>query len=333
MLNNKVSIIIPVYNAEMFLKDCVDSIINQTYEDIEILLINDGSTDKTGNMCEEYAKKDQRIVVIHKENGGVSSARNVGINKSSGNYIMFVDSDDWIENDTIHFLVNIQEKNDYDIIMFGAYHENLVLNTIQKSNCKSRILDYNSEVKKILPILIKTEQINPLWNKMYRSDIIKTNNITFEETINIAEDALFNYRFFLKINTCYILDECFYHYMIRNIESLTQRYNPRKYNMLIWVNDYMQQELQKYTECNEVIKALKHIRVKNIYSCFLDLCNGKKKLAFKDKKRIIKDIITKETDWSKYHSDNLLYKLLIVVILTRNTYLIYTTTYLISKIR
>ena len=92
-----ISIIVPVYNVEEYLKECIDSIINQTYKRIEIILVDDGSTDKSGKICDDYAKIDKRIKVVHKENGGLSDARNVGISVSSGKYIAFVDSDDWVE--------------------------------------------------------------------------------------------------------------------------------------------------------------------------------------------------------------------------------------------
>lgn len=132
-MNNKVSIIIPVYNAEKHISKCIESLTNQTYKEIQIILINDGSTDKSGQICEAYAEKDNRIIVIHKENGGVSSARNIGLENSTGYYIMFVDSDDWIEEDAIKRLMQVQNKYSYDLIMFGYYRENVINETIDLS--------------------------------------------------------------------------------------------------------------------------------------------------------------------------------------------------------
>ena len=117
MKKHLVSIVVPVYNVEKYLKRCVDSIINQSYNNIEILLVDDGSTDSSGKICDDYLKKDSRIKVIHKQNGGLSDARNFGIDKSTGDYLSFIDSDDWIEKDMIMNLFNsiINEKSDISI--------------------------------------------------------------------------------------------------------------------------------------------------------------------------------------------------------------------------
>lgn len=113
---NKISIIVPIYKVEIYLRKCVDSIVNQTYKNIEILLIDDGSPDNCGIICDEYAKKDERIKVIHKKNGGLSDARNYGIEASSGDYIMFVDSDDYISKDMCEILLKKALENNADIV-------------------------------------------------------------------------------------------------------------------------------------------------------------------------------------------------------------------------
>lgn len=111
-MNNLISVIVPVYKVEKYIKKCIESIINQTYENLEIILVDDGSPDNCGKICDEYAKKDKRIKVIHKENGGVSSARNLGLEKSNGQYITFIDSDDWIEEEYCEILLTtLKEQN------------------------------------------------------------------------------------------------------------------------------------------------------------------------------------------------------------------------------
>ena len=110
-----ISVIVPVYNVENYLKRCLDSIINQTYQNIEIILIDDGSTDNSGNLCEDYKKIDNRIKVVHKTNGGLSDARNTGIKKAKGKYITFVDSDDYVEYDYVEYLYNLIKKYDTNI--------------------------------------------------------------------------------------------------------------------------------------------------------------------------------------------------------------------------
>ena len=121
-MKTKVSVIIPVYNVEKYLNRCVDSVLNQTYKNLEIILVDDGSLDKSPQICEEYASKDSRVKVIHKKNGGLSSARNAALNsKLRGDYVTFVDSDDWIENDTIDYCLRILEQTKADVIQYNLF--------------------------------------------------------------------------------------------------------------------------------------------------------------------------------------------------------------------
>ncbi|WDC85910.1 glycosyltransferase [Caloramator sp. mosi_1] len=135
---------------------------------------------------------------MNKENGGVSSARNKGLELSTGDFIMFVDSDDWIEKDTISNLMKIQANNNYDVILFGVYIENTIFKKTTVSKFKKQSFNDKEQIKQILPNLIKQEIINSPWNKIYKASIIKQNNISFNESISIGEDALFNYEIFLK---------------------------------------------------------------------------------------------------------------------------------------
>lgn len=141
--NSLISVIVPIYNAEQYLEKCIDSIINQTYTNFEIILVNDGSTDNSGSICDEYAKKDSRIRVIHKENGGLSSARNVGLDNANGEYVSFVDSDDWIEQDMLETLYNSCEENNAEISCGGRYDvypKSTIVGLCPKnSECISRI--------------------------------------------------------------------------------------------------------------------------------------------------------------------------------------------------
>lgn len=121
MNNPKISVIVPVYNAEKYLHRCIDSILNQTFPDFELLLIDDGSKDQSGEICDEYAKKDSRVKVFHKENGGVSSARNVGIDNAVGEYICFCDSDDWVEKTWLLSFFERMCDNDMLITSFNIY--------------------------------------------------------------------------------------------------------------------------------------------------------------------------------------------------------------------
>ena len=178
-----ISVIVPIYKAEKYIYNSIDSIINQPFTDFELILVDDGSPDNCGTICDEYAKNDKRIKVIHKKNGGVSSARNIGIEKSSGKWICFVDSDDYLQPG---FLMNPNEyKEDLIIQSYQVFgDENRVIRyenkTITENNLKDCIKDHVDELIYRVP-----------WGKLFKSNIIKDNNIRFHTDIHIGEDTLF----------------------------------------------------------------------------------------------------------------------------------------------
>ena len=167
-----ISVVVPVYNVEKYIDKCINSIINQTYKNLEIILVDDGSPDNCGNICDEYAKKDNRIIVIHKENGGVSSARNIGIKNAKGKWITFVDSDDWIENDYVEKLSKIGIQNKAEVVLCG--YNRINNNDKQPINAIGEIKKYNS-----FEYLIKT--LNPQTGfgfchmKLIKKEIIERN--------------------------------------------------------------------------------------------------------------------------------------------------------------
>ena len=173
MIQNMVSIIVPVYKSEMFLEKCIDSILSQTYKNIELILVNDGSPDNSGKICDRYAKEDNRVIVIHKENGGTCSARNVGLENVNGEYLMFVDGDDWLALDCIEYLVRILKEEDADMSMTDCVFT--TRNLQQNSNDWVRKLTSEQALCEIL--YVKTP-VGP-WNKLYSTKVIKENELTF----------------------------------------------------------------------------------------------------------------------------------------------------------
>lgn len=170
----KVSIIVAFYKSEPFIKKCIESIINQTYKNIEIILVNDGSPDNCGKICDEYANKDSRIVVIHKKNGGACEARNYGIDRTTGEYIVIVDGDDWLSNDYVEYMLNLVKEENCDM----ALSDSIFTTRDQKQN--------ENDYKKIwtpeeaaCQIIYPNFPIGP-WNKIYRTSLIKNNNIRFD---------------------------------------------------------------------------------------------------------------------------------------------------------
>ena len=198
-LEKKVSIIIPIYNSEKYISKCLDSVINQTYKNIEILLINDGSKDSSINIIKEYAKKDKRIVVIDKENEGVSKTRNLGIKKSTGDYIMFIDNDDYIDKTYVETYV---KNSNYDIVI-GSYKRTDINDKILfKYN-----LDENSDWSKYVVLAP--------WAKLYKKDFLINNNIEFLD-YGIGEDVYFNLLCYSKTNSIKIINDFKYNWFYNN---------------------------------------------------------------------------------------------------------------------
>ena len=200
-MNNLISIIIPIYNVEQVLKRCIDSVINQTYKNLEIILVDDGSTDNSGKICDEYVLKDKRIKVIHKENGGVSSARNAGLDVVTGEYIGFVDSDDYIERDMYEFLFNLIEKN--DIASCNIFYDK---NVYYKGKTTKSFIGMDA----FKACLNNKNMFVSVWNKLYRNNIIA--NIRFL-LISMSEDLFFLYTIFSNNNSMIVSNVPKYHYV------------------------------------------------------------------------------------------------------------------------
>lgn len=170
----KVSIIVPIYKSEAFLPKLVDSVLNQTYSDLELILVDDGSPDKSGEMCDAYAQKDGRVKVVHKENGGTCSARNEGLKHVTGDYLMFADGDDWLADDCVEYLVNLMEKNDADMSMTDCV---FVTPNVSSQNKRDKISVLAPEDAACVILYVKTP-VGP-WNKLYKTEIVKKNELAF----------------------------------------------------------------------------------------------------------------------------------------------------------
>lgn len=231
--NMMISIIIPVYNVEKYLKTCIDSVLNQTYSNLEVLLIDDGSTDHSGLICDSYEKQDSRVRVFHKKNGGVSSSRNFGLDKAEGEWIFFVDSDDWIAHRTVEFAVN-QMSDKQDICFIGYKEtdktENLkdfepseliiknierkdflelefhILNRDRKAVCDRRIIKFSSPCR------------------FYRREVLQKYRIRFLEDLVNGEDGLFNMEVFRHARNGVAIENALYYYRQRG-ESVTHKYS------------------------------------------------------------------------------------------------------------
>lgn len=237
MGNVKISVIIPVYNVENYLKKCVDSIINQTLKDLEIILVNNGSTDTSGLICDNYSKVDNRVVVIKQDNLGPSGGRNTGISVASGEYIMFVDSDDWIEPETCETAYQLAIKNDADFIFWSYYNESSIGTKIKNIYIDKQIVYNADEVKAQLlsGVLGLTEEklkhpekldaLVPVWARLYKTSIIKENNIAFIDLNLIpSECQQFNFDYLMYSTKSIYINKAMYHYRRNSISSFTKGY-------------------------------------------------------------------------------------------------------------
>ena len=215
MKKGTVSVIVPVFNTEKYLACCLDSICKQSYADLQIILINDGSTDGSMRICEEYAKKDSRITLLSQKNAGVSSARNAGLGVAVGHYLCFVDSDDYLEIDAINTLVSSQIHEDLIVSRFSTVDENGSIESESKK-FDSFTTDSDSMIKYVLNPTIEYEYQGYLWNKLYLNEIIQKNCIRFDESISYNEDRLFLINYLLSSKKVRFISDKTYKYRQRS---------------------------------------------------------------------------------------------------------------------
>lgn len=288
-MKDLISIIVPIYNVEKYLNKCIESIVNQTYENIEIILIDDGSNDNSGIICDEYAKKDNRIIVVHKENGGVSSARNKGLKIAKGEWISFVDADDWIEQIFCQTLLNKVTQEQADIALCG--YNRITDNQIEKINANNQEVFLNSN-----EYLVKS--LNPQTGfgfchmKLIKKEVLKS--ISFNERIEVGEDALFNIQLSTYIKKAVFLKQPLYNYRINN-QSVVKKYDENYANKYLKsmkiIEEYIWQEYNEENEENIEIKqnyynfVAYHIMLIIVNYCYHPdnkMCNAQRKNMLKE---------------------------------------------------
>lgn len=226
----KVSVVVPVYNTERYLGYSINSILSQTYTEIEVILINDGSTDNSLKICNNYAHIDPRVKVVDIKNGGVGHARNIGIENASGYYLQFVDSDDVIAPDMIETFVHAIELYSKDIVFCGMKIVTLEDNNPEDiKECTSEgigrecVLDRDVFFENMACLLWKTAMLEGPCNRLYKMDIVKKNQLKFPEDISLGEDFLFNMDYYEKCNGAVLLEQKLYYYLQVNNQALTKK--------------------------------------------------------------------------------------------------------------
>jgi glycosyltransferase involved in cell wall biosynthesis len=236
-----ISIIVPLYKSELFIDRLYNSLSTQTYSNLEIIFVNDGSPDNSGAICDEFAKRDKRVKVLHQENKGAAAAVGNGTEISSGDFIMFLDADDWIEQNTCELSIKIAQEFDVDMVFWLNIKEYASKSVYYKSFFeRSKLFDENEInflrrrmiglIGEELKYPMTTDAFNAGWGKLYRADAIKDNNVKWTDTMKVgSSDVLFNTQLMPFIKRAYYLDKHLHHYYKVNPNSLTRTYNGTLY--------------------------------------------------------------------------------------------------------
>ena len=228
-----ISVIMPVYNVEKYLHKSVTSVLNQSFEDFELILVDDGSYDESPTICDYYAARDNRVRVIHKENGGLSSARNVGIEHASGIYALFLDSDDDFECDTLEKCWATMKDNNYDMLIFGyivIVESNYGKQKSRPVSHKNAVYSSQIEIQKHFFELSHNGLFNFAWGKCYRIELIRKNNVISESFFDKTnEDTVFLLKLFPYLNSIAVIDSILQNYHIREGQSVTKSFVPQRY--------------------------------------------------------------------------------------------------------
>ena len=270
----RVSIVVPIYNAEKYIGPCLESIIQQTYSHWEVLLINDGSSDASGEICEKYAQTDNRIKVFHRNNHGVSATRNYGIEHATGKYVMFIDSDDTIEKNTLSDNVAKMEASDADVLIYG---------------CRYHILDENRTIDKPLPEeflgskkeffdkwyvpLLQMESLNPPWNKLIRREVLEKHGIRFNEAFSICEDMAFTVELLDKCDSVFLNKGMYYNYNIKSTGSLVFKFHHNYFDALSYFFNKSMEYCQEFEENGGQKITLKTIYANLAIMHLKQICN------------------------------------------------------------
>lgn len=293
MKTPEISIIVPVYQVEKYLPRCLNSILMQTFADFELILVDDGSTDNSGVICDIYAEKDKRIRVFHQQNTGVSSARNVGIDVAQGKYIGFVDADDWVDTEMLKELHDVINNNKCEMIIFDPY--------VYKGDINSVIIDslpsYSSS-QCIYKNNIIPEQLRYLagtvWRCLYSADLINANKIRFNCSLPLSEDRIFNITAMGCSENIYYLRKPLYHYWIYKNSSVS-KYRENLFDIVLYTQKIMSEVLLKYWDKNYILYYEEVNLCNGALLCVYNAFSKYSTLSFYKRFHIVKSIVDNQT--------------------------------------
>lgn len=289
----KISVIVPVYNTENYIGRCIESILNQSFSNFELILINDGSTDRSSEIIKSY--DDNRIVFIDNNNNGVSETRNIGIKAAKGEYIQFVDSDDFIDKDMLKDTLKLLEDSNADCVMTGLH---LDIEQDSKISTSTQTFEYfEAENKKDIALNVLARMggtyINSPINKLYKRNIIIENNIFMDKSIDLGEDFLFNLIYLKYCNKVIFSDKCYYHYWMKIENNLTFKFRKNKLDLMYLMYKKSEEYFKLSRLSKDEYRDLNNLFIKWMYSCFIDLHNSGCNLTYKEKIKYLKEAIVK----------------------------------------
>ena len=293
-----ISIIMPVYKSEKYIVKCVESVIAQTFTDFELLLVDDCSPDNSGKICDEFAKKDSRIKVIHiPENGGVSNARNTAMNMVNGEYLCFLDSDDYFDNNMLEVLAESVKKNPCQVVIFGLveeyYDEKDQLVNTKTVTYKDKIIKDQKTLRNEIPSLDLVDLYGYPCNKMYNIRYLKETKAVFPR-MKFNEDIIFNIDFFMDAETCNILDFAPYHY-VKHTGSKTGSFIPTYYEDIMVKIDRMYSQFEYWKMLDEETSNFLSLRyTRYLFSALERNCDKKSDMSHKQRKEFVKNVFSSE---------------------------------------
>lgn len=338
MADVKVSVIMPVYGVEKYVGKAIESIQAQTLKDFEFLIVDDGTKDHSGTICDEYAANDPRITVIHKENGGAPSARNAAMDIAKGKYYYFMDSDDWAEPTMLEDMVALAEKTDAQLVVTGYYIDTYYSDTAyytQEQTQPDALYESKEAFRHAAYALFDANLLYTPWNKLYRGDYLRENNLRFSNTF--WDDFPFNLSVIRDIERVAVSSEKYYHFMRARAESETAKYHANMYEKREEEHRWMV-ELYDYWDVHDEasIEFVARRYIERVIGCIENVANPACSLSRKEKHAEIRRIITSKTVRTQLplmKARSKYMKLMLVPIRMKNAALTYQEGVVISSIR
>lgn len=296
MSDVKISIIMPVYKVEEYVGKAIESILAQTFRDWEFLIVDDGTPDKSGEICDEYAKKDSRITVFHTENGGAPAARNYAIERAKGKYFYFMDSDDWAEPEMLSDMYALAERDNAQLVVAGFFIDTYYSDTEYRTDnllAEAAVYKNADEFRQNAHKLFDKNLLYTPWNKLYRTDYIMENNIRYSKTL--WDDFPFNLDVIRGIERVTVTDKQYYHFIRKRAESETAAYRPNMYEKREEEHGWMEALYENWgVKNNDADEFVARRYIERFIGCVENLTNPKCTLKTKGKRAEIKKMLKNE---------------------------------------